>query len=444
MREIKQQLQQHICLKPHLLQSTAILRMNALELSEYLAKAYEENPILSQDSRSADSNIESPTQISAVFKTDAVPSGYKADDLPTDIQDPNDAFASLRLFLSDQLDRRHLPQNLDHICRYMAELINDDGYLEAEDIQFLRRNGVSENLICPAVSILQSLDPPGIATRNLQECLLLQILRDPSADPLASAVVSRYFSELGKKQYSLIAKNLRVKLSQVKKAEAYIQTLSPRPAAPFQKKESSAYIVPDIFIRESDGILHAVINDHYLPRLTINAQYVAALSNVEDEEARAFLQEKLISAKQLIDNLTRRKETLELCADLVLTVQRGFFEKHSALLPLTMVNAAKQLGVHPSTVSRCVRGKYLQCKYGVYPLLFFFPQSFGHSGSVSSQAVKSKLLRLIQTEDPASPLSDLELSTYMSSSGYPIARRTVVKYRNELGIPRSGLRKRKK
>ena len=427
-----------------MLQSTAILRMNTLELSEYLAKAYEENPLLSQDDSAVDRNVESLFQISAVSKTGTVSSGYKADELFADIQDPNDAFAALRLFLNDQLDRKHLPQNLDRICRYMTELINDDGYLEAEDILFLRQSGVSENLICSAVSMLQSLDPPGIATKDLQECLLLQIFRDPLADPLASVVVSNYFSELGKKQYSLIAKNLRVKLSQVKKAETYIQTLQPRPAAPFQQKGSSTYIIPDIFIRESDGVFQAFINDSYLPRLSINTQYVTALSNVENEETRTFLQEKLTSAKQLIDNLSRRKETLELCANLILTVQKGFFENHSALQPLTMVYAAKQLGVHPSTVTRCVRGKYLECKHGVFPLRFFFSQGFRQSDNISLQAVKSTLLKLIQSEDPSSPMSDLELCNCMSTKGYSIARRTIVKYRNELGIPRSGLRKRKK
>ena len=255
-------------------------------------------------------------------------------------------------------------------------------------------------------------------------------------------IAAQFLPELGRKHYGPIARALGITVDEVQAAEKIIAGLDPRPGRAFEPAEPTVYVQPDVFIVELEGQLKVVLNDYYLPRMSISTYYARLLKESDDAKTRTYLREKMQQAKWLLGSLERRGNTLCQCTEAILEAQRPFFTGESTeLSPMRLSALANQLGVHPSTVSRTARGKYLQCRQGTYPLRYFFSLAVGASGP-SRQAVKHRLLELVQKEDPRHPLSDQKLSQLLSTQGVQVARRTVAKYRLELGIGSSTARKR--
>jgi RNA polymerase sigma-54 factor len=228
----------------------------------------------------------------------------------------------------------------------------------------------------------------------------------------------------------------------VQAAEKVIAGLEPHPGRAFQPAEPTVYVRPDVFIVEQDGELRVILNEYYLPRVSISGYYMKLLEESDEKDTRAYLRQKLQQAKWLLTSLDRRGVTLRRCADAILAAQRPFFAGVTTeLAPMSLVSLADDLRLHPSTISRATRGKYLQCRQGTYPLRYFFNRAVGAQGP-SRQAVKQKLLALVREEDPKHPLSDQALCRLLSADGTEVARRTVTKYRLELGIGSSSARKR--
>lgn len=258
-------------------------------------------------------------------------------------------------------------------------------------------------------------------------------------------IVRRFLPDLGKKHYSLIARELHTTPEEVRAAEKRISALDPCPGRSFQPAEPTLYVRPDLFIAELDGKLQVILNDYYLPRVSISQYYVRLLKESDEPETRAYLQQKMQQAKWLLNSLERRGSTLRQCAEAILETQRAFFAGQTTeLVPMTMVTLAERLHLHPSTVSRATREKYLQCRQGTYPLRYFFSRALGEQGP-SQQTVKLRLLELIRQEDHSRPLSDQKLAELLAEQGIRIARRTVAKYRTELRLgsrrrPKAGLR----
>ncbi|MCI9376565.1 MAG: RNA polymerase sigma-54 factor, partial [Oscillibacter sp.] len=204
----------------------------------------------------------------------------------------------------------------------------------------------------------------------------------------------------------------------------------------------AVYVRPDVFVMEQEGELKVVLNDFYLPKLSINSYYARLLKDSDEKETKDYLREKLQQARWVLNSLDRRGSTLRRCAEAVLEAQRPFFAgKTGELLPLSLSALSDEMELHPSTISRAVRDKYLQCRQGTYPLRYFFSRAVGIQGP-SRQAVKQKLLLLVKDENPRRPLSDQRLCELLAENGVQVARRTVAKYRMELGIASSSARKR--
>ena len=346
----------------------------------------------------------------------------------------------LAAFLRDQLHRLRLPKPLSALCTYLAELVDEDGYLSQEDLDGLAGLSIPQALTDQALETLQGLDPPGVGARSLSECLLLQLSRRGGADPVAMDIAARFLPELGRKHYAAIAQKLGVEVDAVRRAELTIAALEPHPGRAFQPAEPTAYIRPDVFVAELEGELKVILNESYLPRVSVNDYYLRLLKSSDEKETRDYLRQKLQQAKWLLDSLARRGSTLRRCAEAVLAAQRPFFSGETAqLAPMTLSQLAERLELHPSTVSRAVRGKYLQCRQGTYPLRYFFSQPV--SGGVSRQAAKQTLLSLVREEDARRPLSDQALCRLLADRGIRVARRTVAKYRLELGIGSSAARR---
>lgn len=441
---LKTELRQELKLTPQLLQSMEILQMNSQELLEYLGRVTEENPLLEQEDDHALRSAYEELRQKAGWIDGGVYGAtfiHEEGGLP-ELGRMDRETESLSAFLFDQLDRRRLPKPLLALARYMAELVDEDGYLAQEDLDGLLELKIPQPLIDQALIAVQGLDPPGVGARSLSECLLLQLSRREDVSPTVLDIAARFLPELGRKHYGPISRDLGVTVEEVQAAEKIIAGLEPHPGRAFQGAEPTVYVRPDIFIVELDGELKAVLNEYYLPRISVSTYYARLLKESDEKETRAYLQQKMQQAKWLLNSLERRGSTLRRCADAILEAQRPFFAGETgALAPMSLSSLAEAVEVHPSTISRATRGKYLQCRQGTYPLRYFFSRAVGPQGP-SRQAVKQKLLALVKAEDPRQPLSDQRLCALLTESGMEVARRTVAKYRIELGIGSSAARRR--
>lgn len=435
------ELRQEQKLTPQLLLSTELLQMNSLELTEYVSKILEENPVLEQeDHTSLQKEYEELRQKASWIDGGGYwgsPRGEK------DIKEPGRLdyeTESLSAFLRDQLERKRLSKPLLALSVYLVELLDEDGFLTDEDLDGLQELKIPQMLIQEALNVIQSLEPAGVGARNLSECLLLQLRRSQEDSSVAQEIVSRFLPELAKKHYVPIAQELGVTIETIRAAEALIETLNPHPGMDFISTEQIMYIRPDIFVAEIDGEWKIVLNETYLPRIYISDYYTRMLQESDEKETRDYLRDKMQQAKWLLYGLSQRGQTLRRCAETIFEMQKNFFLGRSLeLAPMGLSDLAEALRLHPSTISRATRGKYLQCKQGTYPLRYFFNRSV--SEGTSRQAVKQKLLHIFKDENPAQPFSDQKLCDLLAKDGITVSRRVVTKYRLELGIASSTVRK---
>lgn len=440
---LKTELRQELKLTPQLLQSMEILQMNSQELLEYLGRITEENPLLEQeDAHDLRSAYEELRQKASWIDGGVYGATFTHEDgeLPERGRVDRET-ESLSAFLCDQLDRKRLPKPLLALSKYIAELVDEDGYLTGEDMESLLDLKIPQALIDQALETVQGLEPAGVGARSLSECLLLQLSRREDVSPSVLDIAARFLPELGRKHYGPISRALGIGVEEIQAAEKVIAELDPHPGRAFQPAEPTVYVRPGIFIVELDGELKAILNEYYLPRISVSTYYARLLKESDEKETREYLQQKMQQAKWLMSSLERRGSTLRRCADAILAAQRPFFAGETGTLaPMSLSSLAEMLEVHPSTISRTTRGKYLQCRQGTYPLRYFFSRAVGGLGA-SQQAVKQRLLALVKAEDPRHPLSDQRLCALLSESGMAVARRTVAKYRMELGIGSSTARK---
>lgn len=439
---LKTELRQELKLTPQLLQSMEVLQMNSQELLAYLNRVSQENPLVEQeDAPSLHGAYQELRQKASWIDAGLHASAQEESALPERGAADRET-ESLSAFLWDQLERRRLPKPLLALSKYMAELVDEDGYLLQEDLDGLAELKIPPALIGRALETLQSLDPAGVGARDLSECLLLQLARRKNASPVVLDIVARFLPELSRKHYGPISRALGSTAEEIQAAAEVISQLEPHPGRAFQPSEPALYVRPDVFVAELDGELTIVLNEYYLPRVSISDYYTRLLKESDEPETRVYLQQKMQQAKWLLTSLERRGATLRLCAGAILETQRPFFSGGTGeLAPMKLAETAERLGLHPSTVSRAVRGKYLQCRQGTYPLRYFFSRPVGSQGP-SRQAVKRKLLELVKGEDPRRPLSDQALCRLLADQGVVVARRTVAKYRTELGVASSTARRR--
>ena len=442
MRQIslKTELRQSLQLSPRLMQSMEVLQMNSQELLEYIRAKTEENPVLEQEEVPAlRREYEALRQRASWIEGGACSAREEGTYGEQGAVDGKTE--SLEAFLRDQLDRQVLPRPLAALSRYIVEMVDEDGYLLQEDLNSLEELNIPSTLIQKAVETVQALEPAGVGARSLSECLLLQLARKKEVPAFVPELVTRFLPELGKKHYGRIAGELGTTVAELRRAETLIAGLEPRPGGAFRASEPAHYVRPDLFIVEEEGALRIVLNDFYLPKISVSPYYQRLLQESDQQETRDYLREKMRQAKWLMESLERRGGTLRRCAEAILEAQRPFFEGRSGeLAPMNLSSLAAALQLHLSTVSRAMRGKYLQCRQGVFPLRYFFNRAVGEEGP-SRQAVKQRLLKLVGEEDPCRPLSDQQLCTILSQEGIHLARRTVAQYRLELGIGASTARK---
>lgn len=433
-------LAQTLNLSPALLQSMRILQMNTQELSDYLNDLAMENPAMEYDEGPGSGPSWEEFSSRIPWLADSPSAGWEGEP-PADVGTVADRSDSLEVFLRDQLTRLHLEPPLLALCQYLADSLDPKGRLEQSDLDGLARAGVPETLLTQAVETLQALDPPGIAARSLEECLVLQLRRMPGDQQLAIRLCG-HLEELaqGTVKLKALADRLGADPEQLRQAVEVIRTLNPNPVGDMTPEEPIRYIRPDAWVAEVDGQLQVFVNQWDLPRFAVSRDYLAMAKTGREDEAADYLREKIQQAQWVLQCVRRRQATLEACLTALVKAQENFFlGRWEAPGPLLRRELAEQLEVHPSTVTRTLGHKYIQCRQGLFPTAYFFSRKTG--GDQSEQALKARIARMIREEDPAHPLSDQTITQRLAEEGISLARRTVAKYRQALGIPSSQRRR---
>jgi len=333
--------------------------------------------------------------------------------------------------------------------RKLAELIigniDDIGFLQSGVEEMAQNTGIAAEDLERVLAKIRRFDPVGVGARDLRECLLIQLERLGREESMEYRIIASHLEDLGKRRFPEIARRLGTTVEQVQKSANLIATLDPRPGQRFAAAPHH-YVLPDVVVEKIDGQWQVSLNGEQIPHLRISNTYKDLMArDGSPAEVHEYIREKIRSGKFLIKSIHQRQQTISNIAHEILARQTPFFEEGpSALKPMTMVQVAEAVGVHETTVSRAVAGKYMATPWGLYEMKYFFTPGYQRSDGevLSNTSVKNTIADLVRGEDPRKPLSDKEIVDRLTGSGIPIARRTVAKYRAELNILPSNMRKR--
>jgi len=465
-------------LAPQLQQSLALLQAPLMELQALVNQELEQNPVLEenpelevaqkepdgefdseeypQDPAAPDaeweSQIERLTQLDQewkdYFSETALPSIRHSKDDEERRQHMFDSLTtstSLQEELRDQVRLSDLDASHYDLADMLIGNIDEGGFLKASTNELIFSTNAPKETIERVVELIQSFDPPGVGARDLRECLMLQLERIGKQQSLEYRILDRCFPLLGKRKFPDIARDLGQSLDAVVQAAKRISHLNPRPGGAF-RGDTETYVTPEVFItRAEDGEYQISVNNDHIPRIRISNTYKDLLSTSSSAtDLKEYIREKIRSGKFLIKSIDQRQQTITKIAHEILRRQRDFFDHGiTHLKPMTMMQVAEQVGVHETTVSRAVSGKYLECPQGLFELKFFFTSGIQTASGedVSNASVKDLINDMVRDENPSKPLSDDQIVKLLMGKEIKIARRTVAKYRGELNILPSHLRK---
>ena len=322
--------------------------------------------------------------------------------------------------------------------------INDDGYLTTSIEELAHSTGSDLDRLQRILKIIQEFDPIGVGSRDIRECLLLQLQRLGKEDSPAATVVRDHLDALGARRHPQIAKAMKISMEELQNITAFIATLEPKPGRMFSA-ETPSYVLPEVQVQKVGDDYVIALNRDQVPHLLISKHYRALIEDPNTtQEVKSYIREKIRAGALLIKSIQQRQQTIYRIATEIVRVQRDFLEHGvSELKPLTMVEIASLLGVHETTVSRALANKYMQTPRGVFEMKYFFTPGFKTSDGkeISNKTIKDTIATLVAGEDTSKPLSDQEMVVKLKESGITVARRTIAKYRDELKILPSHLRK---
>jgi len=473
--ELRQQLKlsQQLIMTPQLQMAIKLLQMSRLELMETINQELETNPALeeAQELSAEDPNLD---------KMDTDISGNTAekeitieDKIHDDIDWSNyleeynapgkmnfeserkdainyESFTAQKESLKDHLLWQLLMTSPTDDEQKIGSLIignlNNDGYLEIPTEEISRLSGMPVETVEQLLKRMQTFDPVGVCARDLKECLQIQLMHLDLHDPVVSDIIDNHLNHIENKNYKAISKALKISLDDTIAAVNIIKSLEPRPGRQFSEEEPQ-YIYPDIFVYKYEDDFIITLNDDGMPKLRINSFYRQSMTDGNSRipnPTREYIQDKMRSATWLIKSIHQRQKTIYRVMESILRFQRDFFEHGIAYLkPMVLRDVAQDIGMHESTISRVTTNKYTFTPQGIFELKYFFnsPIKRIHGGEVASASVQEKIRQLILSEDPKKPYSDDKISLMLKDSNINIARRTVAKYREMLGVLSSNKRK---
>jgi RNA polymerase sigma-54 factor len=461
---------QKLILTPSLQQAIKLLPMSTLELSDLLNQEMVENPMLeevpTEDLQPADTlaqEQEKPAAEAAAkgdtwddqdyeyFFGDYLDDGYRPR-APQEVRElpPIENTLSTSTSLTDHLMWQLSMQSDDPLIREIGGAIignlDDDGYLVASFDELAAMGPWSVGDVERALRTVQGFDPVGVAARDLQECLLLQLRHLGLQGTITEKIVMEHLRLLQNHQVPEIARKLGVTIDDLKEHIEIIRNLDPKPGSRYNPSQSQ-YVIPDVYIIKVEDQYVAVLNEDGLPQMRISPVYRRLLDKgaaENNDETRAYVKDKFRSALWLIKSVEQRQKTIHKVANSIINFQRDFLDHGiEHLRPLVLRDVANDIGMHESTVSRVVTNKYMHTPQGVFEMKYFFHSgiSSSYGESVSSVTIKQRIRKIIENEDPRKPLSDSKIVSILQREGLVLARRTIAKYREELKIPTSNQRK---
>ncbi|HWR72352.1 MAG TPA: RNA polymerase factor sigma-54 [Nitrospirota bacterium] len=484
-------LSQKLIMTPQLQQAIKLLQLSRLELVQAVAQELMENPVLEElpadapeepgegageDAKDGAELFPEPERSSTL---EAKPQEQETEELKSDLQsggtwdeyltDMNDG----RDYGYADADEKELPsydqtltksQSLGEYLQWQLHLstseqalltsgewiignIDDDGYLRSTTEEISKQSTLPPADIERALELIQGFDPMGIGARTLQECLLIQIRQLDLEGTLVEKIIRNHLPDLESRKYQSIAKALNVTPNDVMTAsKVIIHDMEPKPGRPYQESDTH-YVVPDVYVMKVEDRYVIHLNDEGMPRVRINPYYRKLLNKNEaiDKVTRDYIEDRMRSAQWLVKGMEQRNKTIYKVAESIVKFQGDFLDKGiSDLKPMVLRDVAEDIGMHESTISRVTTSKYIHTPQGIFSMKFFFTTGFAaHGGDeISSLTVKDSLQKMIKEEDPSAPLKDQQIVDMLRARGIEIARRTVAKYREELRIPPTSVRKR--
>lgn len=486
--ELKQNLRlsQQLIMTPQLQQAIKLLQLSRLELVETINQEMEENPLLEEVSADegnneevhaeAEENIQSIEQsedVKQIERTEELTgegdgreefdwNNYLEDYGPVgvtygrkDTEAPSwdnviTESQSLTQYLMWQMKLSPLTEDEMRIGTQIVGNLDQNGYLCATVAEIASLENVSEDFVETVLKKIQEFDPPGIAARNLQECLLIQAgMLGLKKNRIIEVIIKDYLKDLELKNYLHIARKLKVPLREVEVAVLLISSMDPRPGSVYSEEKTQA-IIPDVYVVKAGDEYKIILNDDGLPRLRISNFYREVMAGLgahrhgDEENGKKYIRDKVQSATWLIKSIQQRQKTIYKVAESIVKYQRDFFDKGIKFLkPLVLRDIASAVEMHESTISRVVTNKYMHTPRGIFEMKYFFGSSIQRvSGeTIASKSVKEEIKKIISQEKPKKPYSDCEIVELLKSNGIDIARRTVAKYREMMGILPSSKRK---
>lgn len=457
-------LRQHLAITPQIQQALRLLQLSSLEFAQEVEEAVSTNPFLEENSDAATPRTSPQDLAAAPAEPEPTPAARDEEAPPTQIyeevrnsaprEDDNDwtewteSPVSMRENLRAQLRLSPMCDRDRALTHMIVDELTDAGYLETPLEELVDLIDGSEQVdvreMSAALKLVQQLDPPGIAARNLQECLMLQLQalpEDTEGRAVALAIVSAHLDLLARREFTRLQHLVGCDETALHRARALIRTLDPRPGRCFAP-DNTRYVVPDIIVTQQRGKWVATLNPAVQPNVRINRAYadLAAGRNGCDASFTRLLQE----ARWLLRNVEQRFSTIQRVADAIVAHQRVFFSYGEvAMKPLALKDIAGELGLHESTVCRVTNGKYMATPRGLFEFKYFFSRQLAtdDGGTCSAMAIRALLKELIGAEDPKNPLSDAELARLLADQGLRLARRTVTKYRTLMRVPSVELRR---
>jgi len=458
-------------LSPQLQQSLLILQTPLLELRNLVQQEMETNPVLedlpeepaasdrSEVEVSPDENFKDEFEKlasldeewrdymaqSASYSFDGRRGSKEADEKRQFLLDSIPVQETLQQNLIAQLNQTVLGADDRKAAELIIGNIDDDGFLQSTPEEMALNSGIPQEDFEKMLALIQTFYPAGVGAQDLRECLLIQLRRQGKEDSLEYGIVSEHMEDLGRHRFPEIARHTAISVEDVQKAADNIARLNPRPGQVFAAAPQN-YVLPDVIVEEVDGEYQISLNNEQIPHLRISNLYkdIIASGDVQSSEVKDYIRDKIRSGKFLIRSIHQRQQTIMNIAQQIVSRQRDFLENGAShLKPMTMAEVADAVGVHETTVSRAVSGKYMATPQGVFEMKYFFTSGYqtATGESLSNTSVKQAILELVRHENGSAPLSDHEIVQILSERGIPIARRTVAKYRSELNILPSHMRR---
>lgn len=460
---------QKLVMTPELIQAIQILQFNTQELECFVEEELLTNPVLEKTDKSDSEEVQSeeptPAEETTYEELEATEYdwaehfkereyddiSYKQDHFSQD----NPVFSYDRFLTSDttladhllmQLEFVSMKPNCKEVARYLIEALDENGYLTSSVEEVASIFGIDAEKVVRVLKIIQGFEPQGIGARNLKECLQIQMMQLGENSPKICEIIQNHLEDLASNRLPTIAKAVGLTILEVQEISDIIKHLEPKPGRQYGSVNDNRYIVPDVNVEKIDGEYIITVNDSTAPRLNISYYYQKMLKEAEkDSNISKFLSSRLNSAVWLIKSIEQRRQTIHNVVQAVVRYQVEFFEYGSKhLKTLTLKQIAEEVGIHESTVSRSINGKYMQTPRGVFEIKYFFTSGVAGSDGlgIASESIKTFVREIVEKEDPKSPLSDQAIVLMLIKRGIDISRRTIAKYRDEMSLPSSSKRKR--